>query len=50
MADVNVNERDSFMATPILNQTLEIERYARKRIYHGWSVRIEKSAPRDAKQ
>ena len=30
-----------------LNQTLDIKRYARKRIYHDCLVRTEKSVPRD---
>ena len=47
MADVNVKDRDSFTATPTLSKMLELEKYARKRIYHGCSMRIEKSVPLD---
>ena len=39
MADDNVWEHDLLMATPTLNETLEIKRYARKIIYHGCLVR-----------
>ena len=46
MLDINVLEWDALMATPTLNRTLEIKRYARKRIFHGCLVRIEKSVPR----
>ena len=43
MADVNIKERDSFMVIPML----ELEKYARKRIYYDCSVRTENSVPRD---
>ena len=47
MADVNKQERESLMATPMLKSTLEFKRYVRKRIYHGCLVQIEKSVPWD---
>ena len=47
MVDVNVQEYDSLMMAPTLNQTMEITRYARKKIYHGSLVRVEKSFSRD---
>ena len=35
------------MKTPPLKSKLEFKRYARKRIYHGCLVRIDKSVPQD---
>ena len=47
MADVNIKECVLLMANPALKLNAGDQMYARKRIYHGWLVRIEKSVPRD---
>ena len=39
MADANVEQRDSLIATPTLKSNAGDERYARKRIYHGQGYR-----------
>ena len=46
MADVNVNESDSLMATPTLKSHAGDRKVCKKK-NHDCSVRIEKSAPRD---
>ena len=47
MVDINVYECDSLMVTPMFKSMLQIKRYPRKRFYHGCTVLIEKSVPRD---
>ena len=41
MADANVEQRDSLIATPTFKSNTGDQRYARKIICHGWLVRIE---------